>query len=74
MKKSICKYLDIADVTTVRMIYAMLKEHSMPTDESEELYHELETRRKAIGSGQSKLYTVEEAIEYIRSKRPKRKK
>lgn len=72
MKKSICNYLDIADMTTVRMIYAMLQEHNRPADESQELYEELERRRKKYDQGEMPSSTVAEALVRLRRIKPKK--
>jgi hypothetical protein len=72
-KKAICSYLDIADTTTVRMVYAMLKEHSVPTDDSEELYQEMERRRKAYDQGEVKSSTVAEAMVRLRKSKSRKK-
>lgn len=76
LRKSICDSLKLADRRTLKMIKALMVEYHAPDDgeDEEELFAELERRSKAIESGIEKTYAAEDAVEYIRKNRKKRKK
>lgn len=76
LRKAICSGAKIADRRTLKMVYAVLSEALAPEDgiEENELYEELERRSRAIESGIEKTYAAEDAVEYIRKNRKKRKK
>lgn len=69
LRKKINDQLKTMDRITLKMIHVMIKEFSMPIEEDDELFRELERISKNHRSGKSPSFTVAEAIEYVRKNR-----
>lgn len=63
MREAVHNYIDIVDEQGLRMVYALLKEYSLPAVEfDKELLELLDHRRSEIETKQENLLTVEDAF------------
>lgn len=60
MREAVHNYIDIVDEQGLRMVYAMLKEYSLPAELSSTDDRELQLRRKKYKAGTGRTLTVAE--------------